>query len=198
MWGEFMKKAMAIGFAVFLSIFLYFFLTQSSLMYTDQGLEAGDLHFYSHRLFKTCFAGDYAWPSGEKSAVMEIPDVCDGYRVTALGGYIGSGGPCPLLINLPDTYYAASESMLPGNAQIEQYHLVINIGKYLREDTFVALDEYHNVGENRFIQILVTVHCSPENPYFYSEDGKLYRKSDDSLVEGFFYDFDYSDSESTQ
>ena len=114
--------------------------------------------------------------------------------MTALGGYIGSGAPCPFSVILPDTlsvYSGYSESTLPDCAQIEQYHLVINIGKYLRDDKFIVMDDYHEVGNSQFVQILVTVNCSPDNPLFYSEDGKLYKRLDDSLVDGFFYYSDY-------
>ena len=91
---------------------------------------------------------------GRKNVVLDIPDTCDGYRVTALGGYIGSGTPCPFWVSLPDTlsvYSGYSESTLPDHAQIDQYHLVINIGKYLRKDEFIVMDDYYEVGYNRFV-----------------------------------------------
>lgn len=184
---------------IWIMLFLFLcttFLTQCSMMYGNNDLSSDNLHYYSHNIFKTCFASTYSWPTDGKYAVIDIPDTCDGYRVTALGGYIGSGAPCPFWVSLPDTlsvYSGYSESTLPDHAQIDQYHLVINIGKYLRKDEFIVMDDYYEVGYNRFVQILVTVNCSPENPYFYSENGKLYKRLDHSLVEGFFYYSDYND-----
>ena len=168
------------------------FLTQCSLMYGNKTVSSDHLHYYTHNIFKTCFAGNYTWPAGEKNIVLDIPDVCDGYRVTALGGYIGSGGPCPFIVDLPNAVSIHTEGTLPDNARIEQYHLVINIGKYIREDELIVMDDYHKVGDVQFVQILVTVKCSPENSVFYSENGKLYKRSDHSLVDGFFYYSDYN------
>ena len=49
---------------------------------------------------------------------------------------------------------------------------------------------YYKLSEQQFVQILVSIECDEENPYFYSQDGKLYQRADNTLVEGFFY---YSD-----
>ena len=179
---------------VWIMLFLFLsttFLTQCSMMYGNGDLSSDNLRYYTHNIFKNCFASAYLWTSDDKYAVLDIPDTCEGYRVTALGGYIGSGGPCPFIVHLPDAHSICSESALPDDAQIEQYHLVINIGKHLRDDKFIIMDDYHEVGSKQFVQILVTINCSPENPYFYSEDGKLYKRLDHSLVDGFFYYSDY-------
>lgn len=170
------------------------FLTQCSMMYGNTDFSYDNLKYYSHNIFHSCFASSYTWPSGENEAALNIPDSCDGYRVTALGGYTGSGGPCPFSVILPNStsvLSGCSDNILPHNARVEQYHLTLNIGKHLREDKFIVMDDYHKVGTNQFVQILVTVNCSPKNPYFYSENGKLYKRSDNSLVEGFFYYSDY-------
>jgi len=170
------------------------FLTQCSLMYVNEDLTSDNLTLHPHRVLKTCFASSYTWPSDDQSAVLTIPDTCEGYRVTALGGYVGSGGPCPFSVNLPNStgvFSGYSDDTLPADAQIEQYHLVLNIGKHIWDDEFVVMDDYHRVGPDQYVQVLVTVNCSPKNPFFYAEDGKLYRRLDHSLVEGFFYYSDY-------
>jgi len=183
-----------ISFAV-LAVFLLIFLRDCSLFYGNKDIESDDLVYYTHDIFRTCFAGNYTWPSDTDCAVLDIPDTCDGYRVTALGGYIGSGAPCPFVVIVPGTLAMHSCETLPESAEIEQYHLVINIGKSLKEDRFIAMERYHRIGQNRFVQILVSINCSEENQYFYSEDGKLFRRSDNSLVDGFFYYSDYSGSD---
>lgn len=187
-----MKKKMIICVLPFL-VLCFSFLSESSLMYGKRTVSSDNLCYYTNRVFRTCFAGEYTWPDDTKHAVLEIPDTCEGYRVTSLGGYVGSGGPCPFSIALTDAHYVCRESTLPDQAQIERYHLTINIGKYVKEDKNIIVDYFHNIGSNDFVQILVTVTCSAENPYFYSEDGKLYKKADGSLVEGFFYYSDYDD-----
>lgn len=192
-----MKRNIKIVMRVFCCLLLAFlcisFLSQCSLMYSDKkNLSSDNLSYYNHTIFRSCFAGNYTWPSEEEYAELDIPDECEGYRVTSLGGYIGSGGPCPFMVQMPDTRSIYSEGTLPDNAKIEQYYLAINIGKHLRKVEIVEMKVYYNLGSNRFAQILVTVNCVPENPYFYSENGKLYNRLDHSLVEEFFYYSDYS------
>ena len=101
---------------IWIILFLFLcttFLTQCSMMYGNNDLSSDNLHYYTHNIFKTCFASAYSWTADGKYAVLDIPDTCEGYRVTALGGYIGSGGPCPFSVNLPNTLSVYSESTLP-------------------------------------------------------------------------------------
>ena len=192
-----MKKIIQVTLAVFallaVLVFCALFLTQCSMMFGNKTLVSDNLHYEAHKIFKECFASNYLWTSNEDNATLNIPDTCQGYRVTKLGGFVGSGGPCPFMVTLPNTQYICDEGVLPDNAQISYYYLEISIGKYIGEDTFIAMDQYYNIGSDAFVQILVSVQCSEENPYLYSKDGKLYRKSDDSLVDGFFYYSDYCD-----
>lgn len=167
------------------------FLTGCCLLWGKDALTSGNLMCHTHYIRKICFAGAYTWDSQSNVAVLDIPDSCGEYRVSALGGYVGSGAPVPFFVSIPDAIFCCKEETLPQDAEIEYYHLILNIGRYVRDDKFIVMDEFHNVGENQFIQILVTVSCSEENQDFYAEDGKLYRKSDDSLVEGFYYYSDY-------
>ena len=187
------KRIILIILIVILLFLCSSFLTQCSMMYGNKVFSSDNLNYHAHNIFNSCFAGCYTWPLNENNAVLDIPDTCEGYRVIALGGYIGSGSPSPFAVNLPNEVSIHSEGTLPDNARIEHYHLVINIGKYLREDELIMMDDYHKVGYDQFVQILVTVNCSPENPVFYSDNGKLYKRSDHSLVDGFFYYSDYTD-----
>ena len=192
-----MKKILRRMTVLILFVVLLFlgasFLTQCSLMYGNNGFVLDNLRYNANTILNICFASTYTWPIGEKYVVLDIPDTYNGYRVTALGGYVGSGAPWPFMADLPNTLFLHSKGTLPDTAQIEQYHLVINIGKYLRDDALIVMDDYYSLGSNQFVQILVTINCSPDNPYFYSDNGKLFRRSDGSAVEGFFYYSDYND-----
>lgn len=46
------------------------------------------------------FAADVDW-DGSDGAVIVIPDEVHGYKVTALGGYIGRGVPTAFALNAP-------------------------------------------------------------------------------------------------
>lgn len=187
-----MKKVCIAIAAAGLLLFLCIFLTECSGMYGREDLTDGNMCYTTHNIFRTCFASVYAWTSDSGDDVLIIPDVIDGYRVTSLGGYVGSGAPCPFLIHFPDAVSICTEATLPEDAQVEQYHLVLYLGKHVDADTFVVLDEYFKMEDGRYVQILTTIHCSEKNPHLYSEKGKLYRRIDDSLVLGFFYEADYT------
>lgn len=182
-----MKKWISIGCILVVLVLVGGLLMQSSMMYGGDEIVDGGLRYYPHAFFKTCFVADLTWPAGETEAVMDLPDTCGGYRVTELGGYIGKGLPCPFTVTMADSVVVYSEGALPENAQVEAWHLILNVGRNLEENTNIEMDGYYRIGPNRFVQILVTVHCSVENPHFYAENGRLYRKADDSQVEGFVY-----------
>lgn len=188
-----MRKMISIFCVLAVLIGLGSVVIQSSMMYGDNEFVEAGLRYYPHAVFKTCFAADYAWPEGATEAVIDLPEECGGYRVTELGGYMGRGVPCPFTVTLAEPCILYSEAALPTGAKIDEYHLTLNIGRSLAADTNIELDDYYCVGENRFVRILVTVNCSEQNSSFYSENGKLYRKADDSLVEGFFYRSDFTD-----
>lgn len=157
--------------------------------YGDSFIHEG-LVLEPNSFFRRCLATRYAWPEGESEAVLRIPDTVDGYRVISLGGFIGSGAPAPFWVDIPDADMVYSRDTLPEDAEIEQYHLTIVLGKYVKETQFIAMDEYYHLGDNRFVQILVTIDPG-ENPYFGVMDGRLYCKVDGQIVEGFFYASDY-------
>lgn len=167
-----------------------FEIMDGAVFHGKETLTVDQLKFYTHSIFKTCFVGVYTWSSDSSYAVLDIPDTVEGYRVTSLGGY--ANAPAPFMIIFPDAWSVYSPNALPKDAVVEQYHFDINIGRNLREDTLISMDVYHRVGKNRYAQVLVSVNCSEDNFHFYAEDGRLYRKSDGALVEGFFYASDYA------
>lgn len=182
-----MKKIIRILLLLIMLCLILNMLTNCRYMYGCEDFTVQNLRYVAHDFLPICFVGDYSWDGDTPYAVVDILDACEGRFVTALGGH----GAEPFLVNLQHSQYKCSESALPPDAHIEQYHLVINIGKKVRKAEDIDMDCFHCMGANHFVQILVSVNCSKENPAFYSEDGKLYKKSDHSLVDGFFYYSDY-------
>lgn len=190
-----MKKFLKIS-GIVIAAYIVTWLTVVSLAALFQSggdpLLFGDLELSTHSLSKTCYANTYHWPVKTDYVELDIPDTVDGYRVTKLGGQNSFVGPTsPFMISMPLAKNNLGTNILPEDAQVERYHMVINIGKNLKEIKYLVMREYFDMGENQFVQILVTVNCDEENRHFYSKDGKLYNRSDDSLVGGFFYYSDY-------
>lgn len=187
-WGDAMKKVIRILLLLAMLILIANYVTSCPYMYSDDHI-VDNLCYIENDVLPICFVSDYSWNTNEREAVVNILDECAGKTVTALGGH----AQCPFLVNLEYSRYGCAEELLPENAVIEQYHMVLNLGKNIREAEYIEMDHYHCVGTNRFVQILVTVNCPEENRWFHSENGKLYRK-DGSLVTGFFYASDYAES----
>ena len=183
-----MKKVVKIVLLLILLLLILHILTNCQFMYGNHDFSVQNLHYVAHDLFPFCYVADYSWPAGQTGAVIDILDVCEGRYVTMLGGHPVE----PFLVNLQNAQYICSESVLPSDAAVEQYHLVLNLSENIVKAEYIEMDLYHCIRRNQFVQILVTIHCSDENPVFYSDNGKLYRRSDNSLVDGFFYYSDYS------
>lgn len=180
-----MKKAIRVLLILALVLMMVNILTNCRYMYGESHTR-NSLTYTEHDLLPVCFVSHYSWNPNTTRAVVDLAEECEGKTVTSLGGY----EQCPFLVNLPHSRYGCGEDLLPENAVIEQYHMTINLGKNIRKVEWIGMDEYHCVRTNRFVQILVTIHCPEENRWFYSENGKLYHK-DGTLVTGFFYASDY-------
>ena len=74
-----------------------------------QGYRAADWtdtdgqRYYRNLVTHQAFAADVDW-DGSDGAVIVIPDEVHGYKVTALGGYIGRGVPTAFALNAPEIW----------------------------------------------------------------------------------------------
>lgn len=157
-------------------------------LYSDM-VPQGNLYYSMHKILNVCRVGYGEWPGQEGSFEMVIPDEVDGHRVTIWG----DDYPNPFLLNMDGVSGVWPEELLPKNAVIVPRCLTINVGKNLKEIYRMEMKVFYQ-DENDpsvFYQLLVNVICSADNRYFYSEDGKLYRKYDDTLIDLFYYQADF-------
>ena len=149
-----------------------------------------NLYFSYNKIGGSCEVSHGIWPGEEEVLVAEIPDEVNGRRVTAMG----DSYPDPFLLNFEEGIaYVCGEEMLPEDAVIIPRYLTIEIGKNLRVLGDIEMKYYYCDADDPklFYRILVTVECSEKNRNFYSENGKLYIKAGDRLVDVFFYASDY-------
>ncbi|GEM_PF-2015323 len=152
------------------------------------------------------FIGYVAVESGDGETVV-LPDEYRGIPITELGGYMGRGYPCPFLIepifieeDEEHTVFQSSVEFFEEKTGKEYlyrdivYHVVLP--KHLKEIVFVHGDAYYFVENNdeastepiTVYRILYEFEMDEENPYFYTEDGKLYEKKTSALVDDFLYE----------
>lgn len=184
-----MKKFMTI-----LGVLIIFFCTVSLLinlgLFDSETVPFGNLYFTYNKIGGSCVVSHGLWPEEDETLTVEIPDEVNGRRVTAMG----NARPDPFLFNLDgEIAYVCGEEMLPEDAVIIPRYLTIQIGKNLRILHVIEMKQYYCDANDPkvFYRILVTVECSEENRNFYSENGKLYTKAGNQLIDVFFYASDY-------
>ena len=126
-----------------------------------------------------------------------IPSACGDYPVEGLGGYVGKGGPCPFGIDIEGIRCTEEIGLsdgsfgwyaTPHDLEYEYCDLVLNIGPNVRE---IFADQGGLKAGRKLYVVRVYINCDPDNPEYYSVDGRLYTKHGE-LVKGFLYwDEDY-------
>lgn len=157
-----------------------------------------------NNLFNAAYLDCYIADSDEEDFDITVPDEYNGLPVTRFGH--GSHVPtAPFHINM-DSYINAPEdseynccftkdmivTCTDGELlRIENVVFKMHIGKNIKEIKDVDMDCYYphinHDGSITFYHPVAEIYCSEENKYFYSEDGRLYKKSDNSLVRNFEY-----------
>ncbi len=144
--------------------------------------------------FMNCaFISAYRWDGTEEGQTIIVTDTFRGKKITKLGGYEGSGSPSPFFVCLPDGYRGGIwylSTRVDESVAVENILFVLHLGKFISEMELVDGRCCYYCGEGESficIQPAYYVECSPENPDFYSENGRLYSRADNSLIEDFFY-----------
>ena len=190
-------------FCLFLLVTLMLFLLSGcdsdiAMLYTESAT-VDHLRIEINKLQNCCFASVYEYDGTEAGLQITIPDDCNGIPVVKLGGFIGSGAPSPFFIALScylnaeegSEWYGVYHESLTADYPVENIVFSLHIGKNIKEMDFLNMDTYYpHVNEDGsilFYHPVVEVTCSEENPYYYAEDGKLYEKTTDKLVDVFDY-----------
>ena len=141
------------------------------------------------------------WREGDDKTIL-IPDEYQGKPITALGGYTGRGYPCPFAVCLSDSEYdwSASEDWVALHASTDPCRTLvfrIRLGKNIRTfsrasgKTYLGIEREGAEGQTENIalyKIVYSFEVDAENRTFYAENGKLYEKAGDRLIDEFFYE----------
>ncbi len=195
-----MKRLVAFVFALVI-IFSFTgcdFLEDISLLY-DGNVYVDNLHICINDTADCCFAGPYICEEYTEGMEITIPDEYEGMPVKRIGGYYGRGVPTPFYFDMSnlftgssgEAYYFNMSTVDEAQYEIVDLPYVLNIGKNLDSIVYVENRYYPHIeddGSVVYYHPVVSVNCSEENETFYSENGRLYSRKDNSLVA----DFDYA------
>lgn len=193
--GILLGMALLLGLALLARpLLMIWFYTGSFGAKTDM---AGDLLCGYNRLTGEAFAAVYEWDGREETMDFTVPDTVFGYRVTALGGYVGRGAPYAFTVELPESFGHTREGFGEDlwdyarekypNAEVVELPFTVHIGKDLeeiRQELFGSCYGFTTEGHEVLYHVTLTVDCDPENKTFYSENGVLYDRETGEAVLG--------------
>ncbi len=168
-----------------------------SLFY--HGVFDGESGFYLcySDLHKDCFVGEYAWDGTEDGKTIFLPETYKNYPVTKLGGYFGRGVPMPFHVELPlhadyvtDVEPEDAPDWYPNGYEVVDMTFTLVVGENLREVYYTNnpyFAQENSDGSYTLYRVSFSVTCSPQNPVFYSDEGRLYNRFDGSPVDGLRY-----------
>ena len=136
------------------------------------------------------FIYQYTWDGTEEGLRIEPPSKIDGCKVVRLGGYYGRGVPCSFWVEIEGMFM---QETAPAEAKRQDLIFTLVIEPDI-SDIFYR-GAYENVwyygkdtsDEDRiYYRVRVQVELDPANPYFYMEDGQLYKKNSDEDYSDFY------------
>lgn len=166
---------------------LCFFLqscTDSSMNYTcelyDDKIEIG-----YNTSNSDAFIGGVFWDFDLEDTMIIIPDSYNGCNVTTFGGYSGIGNPTPFALNILTENYESYHSSLDENQLLVCEEVIINVklNRFLEkvELAYFDVDGYYLL-EGVYYKITLYFDNNEYNEFIYAEDGLLYYKNTNELV----------------
>lgn len=141
---------------------------------------------YSH---KSAFIGSVSYDLD--TTEIHLPSVYKGANVEELGGYYGRGVPTPFYFSYKGVAYGYYTNVdeIGKNDVIIQTNIDVYLPKYLKTCTYVK--QYVGGMHENDHDIIYIARCNyyidSGNDYFYTQNGILYNKKDNTTVDGLIY-----------
>jgi len=165
--------------------------------YKDANLTAG-FDLYCNEASKLAFVTSALWDGGKSGTTYTIPDTYNDCAINSLGGFFGRGVPCPFAIEIayegpdpkpetekPDNFGTDAKELIPADSEVHIFQFVVNIGPKIEKiqcesNDYLCIEQvdgsYYVSHPSVFLNVDLT------NPTFYSKNGVMYNRSDDSLA----------------
>lgn len=188
---------------------LLFSMCSCSLWYDHENNAIGCFDVGYAEFTKDAFVASYNWDGSNEGMNIVVPEVYNDIKISGMGGYFGRGVPTPFIIHFSDEarakfcpsatgWFYASHTANIENANVQYLPFQLHISKNIKEAVnlcmggIIVAERVENEEEICKVYVLTCyVTCDEENKTFYSEDGKLYYRKNNVLVEDIvYYDFD--------
>ncbi len=172
-----------------ITISIFFFamcsLSSCSLSYRIDTLDQYDI-CYSN---KNAFIGYVTY--NLDTTDIYLPSEYNGVKVEELGGYYGRGVPTPFFLGYSGIEYGFSIKLndINDEATIIETKINIYLPKYLKKCAYIEqIVSGVTINDHDIVYVArCNYYIDSENEYFYTNNGKLYNKSDNTLVENLIY-----------
>lgn len=164
---------------------LIFSLSSCSLSYKVDSLNECVVGYSKHNAFIGCVT--YNLDTTE----IYLPSEYKGIRVEELGGYYGRGVPTPFFLEYDDITngFVTDFDEIEESDTIIEVNINIYLPKYLKKCAYIQ--QYISGTRENNHNIIYIAKCNyyidNENDYFYTKNGKLFNKSDNTIVDKLIY-----------
>ena len=184
----------------FLLIVTFLLLFTGCPDYTESEAElVGNIKYCNSHDGKTALVYSVVWDGNEENTVFEIPDTYNGKDLVSMGAKV-TGFRVE-----SDSQYWFYNQKIGSNSETEQVNVdmsavemkdivfTLKIGKNIREIRAAYSQRVPSYlvfkRESGFVmyRVLFNIECPEDNKTFYSRDGKLYKRSNDELLDEFTY-----------
>lgn len=189
---ETVYSAFKIILKVVLSVFAIAFAITIMIIirnFSWQYVKEDNLNIHYNKMSRECFAAHYEWDGNPENMTITVPDECDGLKVKSLGGF--TAAPTLFYVMVPDKMHPEAVSVAEDIKHIGTidkntvtYTFTVKLGKNIRDPERFTYKEYYMDDSGKVIYIVeMNYESSPENKWIYSENGKLYDKKTNKLIE---------------
>lgn len=158
--------------------------------------------------YKNAFIAHCIWSGHKDEMEFTVPDSCEGYPITMLGGYMGRGYPMPFCVEVPRLEELPDvsewEGILPDTVENKEDDALVplvftvRLGKNITKVnyvhgkgcmyTYVPSSDGSYTDHIAVARIVYKFEVADDNPVFYADNGKLYYKSSGECVDEFYYE----------
>lgn len=154
-----------------------------------QQVKEDNLNIHYNKMTRECFAADYEWDGNHENMTITVPDECDGLKVKSLGGF--TAAPTLFYVIVPEKMHPEAVSVTEDikcigtiDKNTVTYTFTVKLGKNIRDLERFTYEKYYMDDSGKVIYIVeMNYESSTENKWIYSENGKLYNKKTNKLIE---------------
>jgi len=203
------KKFFLLTICIFLGAFCAFAFCGCSLSYDFEDVNGLGIGYSESE--NRAFISTIEWKGGDSKEIV-LPCDYNGIAIKELGGYFGTGVPCPFGIDIDiENIYTDADRYLSVDDEdiwdetlgrwtektVEDYDFIITLPKHLEDATYISACSFvaeYDKGDGiiyaKIIRPRYYFIIDESSEYFYTKEGKLYEKETGRLITDFIYTVD--------